>query len=185
MCSCDESYGALVDSKHGKIYSSPNVVFKTTNVVGMNYKRPLGRPGKYVNRHIDTSSDEMCQSEQITLSLGYDLGSVVVKFANPSLDVESKLYYSTQKEALFQNNTNDLSPTTVEGSFRAYSEIYYIYSFALTPPMGTPYTTTAEVLEMEDTRFDIFFINVCILDLAPVIGPTITRQTNIMPTTKK
>ena len=152
-CSCDVSAESRRFSEHVNLHLAPKVKFKEATKKGMEYKRPLGGAPLYKKKKDvekrQLEADVDCKSEQVHISLGYDLDSAIISFASPYLNTSSIVYYSTDEQALFQEDMNNIM--MAEGTFRAYSEIIYLYSMALNPDMGQPYTTEEEVLELQDT----------------------------------
>lgn len=151
-CSCDFSSQFRQISRHRSIHTDSKVKFREASKKGVEYTRPVGGSPLYNKkdnkRHLDTS-DPDCKSEQVHISLGYDLDSAIISFATPYVNTSSTVYYSTDESALFQNDLSEVMLAT--GHFQAYSEILYLYFMALDPDMGQPYTTEEEVLALQDT----------------------------------
>jgi hypothetical protein len=151
MCSCDISDANMRTSLYDDLHNPNAVLFKPAIHKGKEYSRYKGTSSStYVKRNLE-SADPNCDSEQIHVSLGYEQDSAVISFASASLSTESVVYYSTDRDALFHNGSSLSAVYTASGTFNGYTEIYYIYSFSMTPPMGEPYTTSADVIKMEDT----------------------------------
>lgn len=154
-CTCDVVAQSREISKHQTLHSSSSskVKFKEASLKGSDYTRPglggspLWTPKKNTGRRLEADVD--CKSEQVHISLGYELDSAIISFASPFLNTSSTVYYTTDADALFQDDMS--SVMTAKGTVEAYSEIIYLYDYALDPKMGAPYTTTEDVLELQDT----------------------------------
>jgi hypothetical protein len=139
---------------HSPVHSKVKFREAAADKRGADYTRPLGGSPLYKNRASERQRqlDELdvdCKSEQVHISLGYELDSAIISFATPYVNTSSIVYYSTDEAALFQDDIDLVMQAS--GHFQAYSEILYLYFMALDPDMGQPYTTEEEVLKLQDT----------------------------------
>lgn len=169
-CSCDLSARHREISEHSLLHSSRRVVFRDAEESkrGLNYKRPLGASPRFIPKKTRNKKEEKdgtlrkvkeneeednCQSDQVHISLGYDLNAAIISFTSPYVNTSSMVYYSTDSSALLQDDDIASNPNVLmaTGTFQAYSEILYLYTMALYPDMGEPYTTEEDVLYLQDT----------------------------------
>jgi hypothetical protein len=75
---------------------------------------------------------------------------MVVQYVSNTLKTSSKVYYSTNSNADFSKESNEVK--VISGTSRSYTGQYYIIRNLLNPSMGEPLATEAEILSKEDTK---------------------------------
>jgi hypothetical protein len=143
-CICDNINRKLKNVNRKEVIFSSNPLIK-----GEDYIRPKGIPiqNKEEERIVDLTNP--CQSEQIHLSLGDDLGTMVVSYASSAFETPSKVYYSFSESSSLEEGDDNV--ITVAGVFRAYSELLYTVNYLTSPKMGAPKATVDELVYMLDT----------------------------------
>lgn len=142
-CVCDNKLNRKLKGRK-EIKFSSNPLIK-----GEDYVRPKGTPiqNKEDARIIDLTNP--CQSEQIHLSLGDDLSTMVVSYASSVFGTSAKVYYSFSESSSLEEGDDNV--ITVSGIFRVYSELLYTVGYLTAPPMGTPKATVDELVYMLNT----------------------------------
>jgi hypothetical protein len=152
-CTCDDypvslnaAFGHQINRRVGRSQ------FKSAKVKGEGYVRPAAVSTRYSKKHYELfteESDPTCNSDQIHISLGDTLGSMVVSYASYNLSTDSAVYYAlTQDEILSHSN----KVRKVVGTSSTYSELTYITGQLVDPTMGEPLEEEEPIIDLQDTK---------------------------------
>ena len=150
ICICDYSTTSRRLSHSNR--KPPNVAFYPALLRGDVYERKSEPAERYIDPLQDEDVD--CPSQQIHISLGDTLDSVVVSYASFEFSTPSSVQFSTDLEALMaEDDDGSYSKlvTTAVGTKRAYSELLYTVYFSMNPAMGQPTVNKSEWVDMLDT----------------------------------
>jgi hypothetical protein len=149
--SCECSSYSLSSSRR----LSSKVEFSTADSdnIGINYNRPKRHERIDVKKYLEerrvggTSDDSECVTDQVHLTLGDIADSVIISFASTSINSESIVKYSTNKNA-FESDGNY---NEVTGDSTSYSELMYIVGNLYNPSMGVPENNLTDIIKVENT----------------------------------
>ena len=125
-----------------RLKTNKKVIFhQEPPIKGEDYVRPKGSlRNEDQNPTIDLLNP--CQSEQIHLSLGEDLSSIVIDWASFLFTTPATVYYSYDENSSLEEGAEGVE--TVHGTYRSYSELLYTVTYLTDPKMGAP-TTSPQV----------------------------------------
>lgn len=155
-CSCDSavhtaSRRRLRRSDVPRFKKVPSV-FQHAKMKGDTYVRPPATSTRYQSLplHAQNDADPACTTDQIHISLGDELSSMVVSFATYSNDTTpSKVTYSVDENAVLAQSS---AAKVAMGSFRTHSQLLYIINNLVDPSMGQPTATEEEIVALQDTK---------------------------------
>jgi hypothetical protein len=122
------------------------VVFSEAIVKGEHFLRHSKKARAF--QPVSTTASETCPSQQVHITLGNQLNSIIISFASSDFATASIVEYSTDFRDLSAENKANIAL----GKRRAYSELLYTVPNLETPSMGEPTAAAQQVIDMQDTK---------------------------------
>ncbi len=129
----------------------PHVSFEAAEVRGMDYKRPSGLSKVPLSEYTPPSAtlnyQNPCDSNQVHITMGNSVGSVIVSFASYN-NTASSVYFAQTESALLSSSSSN---TMTTGSSFSYSELISVGLELMNSTMGQGMASRAAVLNLEDS----------------------------------